>query len=181
MIAGIPTKDQKHTNGTERFLIRHDKMRKFLRESSSSKPRTIEIISNKSHIVDASWVLPDICFKIYIACGFEEDSLENVCILSCFVRLKGILLNLLCFQSEPCLRQWPTEVALIVEYRRGPVQQTRRRLLALEFRVFAGIDKFLSVERSRPKRFYSLYSFTYAFSVAVCVPEYSVRLPADWV
>ena len=36
-------------------------------------------------------------FRINIVCGFEEeDSLVNLRILSCFVRLESVLLNLLC-------------------------------------------------------------------------------------
>ena len=44
-------------------------------------------------------------FRIYMVSGFEEeDSLENLCILSCFAWLKGILLKLLCFLSD-CTHQ----------------------------------------------------------------------------
>ena len=35
--------------------------------------------------------------RIYIACGFEKEvSLENLCILFCFVSLKSVLFHLLC-------------------------------------------------------------------------------------
>ena len=48
-------------------------------------------------------------FRIYIVCGFEEeDSLENLRILSCFVwKKKSVLFNLLCVfaQTKPCFCQ----------------------------------------------------------------------------
>ena len=52
---------QKHTKSpTERFLIRQNKTEcKFSRESSSSKPRTIQKQTN--NLAAASWVLPEEC------------------------------------------------------------------------------------------------------------------------
>ena len=61
------TSDQKHIKGsTERFLIRQNKREcKFSRESSSSKPQTIQKQTN--HLAAASWMLPEGCddFTVY--------------------------------------------------------------------------------------------------------------------
>ena len=48
------------------------KMRKFFRESSSSNPKTIQILKTRkqtNHLADASWVLPDGCVPDWLQLG----------------------------------------------------------------------------------------------------------------
>ena len=59
-------------------------MREFSRKSSFSKLRTTQ--KQTIHLSFVSWILTQ----------EKEDFLGNLCFLSCFIRLKSVLFNLLC-------------------------------------------------------------------------------------
>ena len=44
-------------------------------------------------LASTKWFVSFFVFKICIVCGFEEGSIENLRILSCFVSLKSVLFN----------------------------------------------------------------------------------------